>query len=154
MTTKISFCLARTSTKLDRIFGRVWGEEWGRGAVGGGLNLCYRCYVFTLYLNPEKSDLQYVRLKYVMRNMSLIWMHSFFATGLCCSQLAFYVNLHRAVIGPSATLTGRWRPDIDFRRMLTWFRRGLPANALFFTAESAGDEPACSDCAAFDRLAD
>ena len=23
------------------------------------------------------------------------------------------------VIGPSATLTGRWRPDIDLRRMLT-----------------------------------
>ena len=35
------------------------------------------------------------------------------------SQLAFYVNLHRAVIGPSATLTGRWRPNIDLRRMLT-----------------------------------
>ena len=35
------------------------------------------------------------------------------------SQLAFYVNLYRAVIGPSATLTGRWRPDIDLRRMLT-----------------------------------
>ena len=35
------------------------------------------------------------------------------------SQLAFYVNLHRAVIGPSATLTGRWRPDIDLCRMLT-----------------------------------
>ena len=35
------------------------------------------------------------------------------------SQLAFFVNLHRAVIGPSATLTGRWRPDIDLRRMLT-----------------------------------
>ena len=35
------------------------------------------------------------------------------------SQLAFYVNLHRAVIGPSATLTGRWRSDIDLRRMLT-----------------------------------
>ena len=35
------------------------------------------------------------------------------------SQLAFYVNLYRAVIGPSATLTGRWLPDIDFRRMLT-----------------------------------
>ena len=34
-------------------------------------------------------------------------------------QLAFYVNLHRAVIDPSATLTGRWRPDIDLRRMLT-----------------------------------
>ena len=38
---------------------------------------------------------------------------------LLTSQLAFYVNLHRAVIGPSATLTGRWRPDIDLRRMLT-----------------------------------
>ena len=37
------------------------------------------------------------------------------------SQLAFYVNLHRAVIGPSATLTGRWRPDIDLCRMLTGF---------------------------------
>ena len=35
------------------------------------------------------------------------------------TQLAFYENLHRAVIGPSATLTGRWRPDIDLRRMLT-----------------------------------
>ena len=35
------------------------------------------------------------------------------------TQLAFYVNLYRAVIGPSATLTGRWRPDIDLRRMLT-----------------------------------
>ena len=35
------------------------------------------------------------------------------------TQVAFYVNLHRAVIGPSATLTGRWRPDIDLRRMLT-----------------------------------
>ena len=38
------------------------------------------------------------------------------------TQLAFYVNLHRAVIGPSATLTGRWRPDIDLRRMLTGYR--------------------------------
>ena len=37
------------------------------------------------------------------------------------SQLAFYVNLHRTVIGPSATLSGRWRPDIDLRRMLTGF---------------------------------
>ena len=35
------------------------------------------------------------------------------------TQLAFYVNLHRAVIGPLATLTGRSRPDIDLRRMLT-----------------------------------
>ena len=37
------------------------------------------------------------------------------------TQLAFCVNLHRAVIGPSATLTGRWRPDIDLRRMLTGY---------------------------------
>ena len=39
--------------------------------------------------------------------------------GSSSTQLAFYVNLYRAVIGPSATLTGRWRPDIDLRRMLT-----------------------------------
>ena len=46
----------------------------------------------------------------------LLWsMHPF----QDISQLAFYVNLHRAVIGPSATLTGRWRPDVDLRRMLT-----------------------------------
>ena len=42
------------------------------------------------------------------------------------SQLAFYVNLHRAVIGPSATLTGRWLPDIYLRRMLT----GVEAAAI------------------------
>ena len=35
------------------------------------------------------------------------------------SQLAIFVNLHRVVIGPSAILTGRWRPDIDLHRMLT-----------------------------------
>ena len=48
------------------------------------------------------------------------------------TQLAFYVNLHRAVIGPSATLTGRWRPDIDLRRMLTgklFNKRRLQAKA-------------------------
>ena len=44
------------------------------------------------------------------------------------TQLAFYVNLHRAVIGPSATLTGRWRPDIDLRRMLTGKLLGAPAS--------------------------
>ena len=43
-------------------------------------------------------------------------LHAWFLTQ---TQLAFYVNLHRAVIGPSATLTGRWRPDIDLRRMLS-----------------------------------
>ena len=40
-------------------------------------------------------------------------------TNKLVTQLAFYINLQRAVIGPSATLTGRWRPDIDLRRMLT-----------------------------------
>ena len=34
------------------------------------------------------------------------------------TQSAFYVNLYRAVIGPSGQLTGRWRPDVDLRRML------------------------------------
>ena len=34
------------------------------------------------------------------------------------SQSAFYVNLYRAVIGPSGYVTGRWRPDVDLRRML------------------------------------
>ena len=35
------------------------------------------------------------------------------------SQLAFFINLQRAVIGPSATLTGRSRSAIDLYRMLT-----------------------------------
>ena len=53
-------------------------------------------------------------------------LHMPFCQKLWCtipghSQLAFYVNLHRAVIGPSTTLTGRCRPDIDLRRMLTGF---------------------------------
>ena len=34
------------------------------------------------------------------------------------TQLAFFINLQRAVIGPSATLTGRQRPAIDLCRML------------------------------------
>ena len=53
---------------------------------------------------------------YAVRNSTL------HCTGLnpswATAQSAFYVNLYRAVIGPSATLTGRWRPDIDLRRML------------------------------------
>ena len=49
-------------------------------------------------------------------------------TLLSISQLAFYVNQHRAVIGPSATLTGRWRPDIDLRRMLTGLIHSVVSN--------------------------
>ena len=52
----------------------------------------------------------------------VIWTNSI--GGSVVSQLAFSVNLHRAVIGPSATLTGRWRPDIDLRRMLTGVAHG------------------------------
>ena len=52
-----------------------------------------------------------------LRDMSPLILMQLKITNI--SQLAFYVNLHRAVIGPSATLTGRWRPDIDLRRMLT-----------------------------------
>ena len=37
------------------------------------------------------------------------------------SQLAFFINLQRAVIGPSATLTSRLRPAIDLCRMRTGF---------------------------------
>ena len=37
---------------------------------------------------------------------------------LTITQSAFYVNLYRAVIGPSGYRTGRWRPDVDLRRML------------------------------------
>ena len=44
---------------------------------------------------------------------------TFHPLNLDIPQLAFYVNLHWAVIGPSATLTGRWRPDINLCRMLT-----------------------------------
>ena len=42
--------------------------------------------------------------------MSLLWD---------ATQPAFFINLQRAVIGPSATLTGRKRPAIDLCRMLT-----------------------------------
>ena len=56
-------------------------------------------------------------------NLRLSWislqLHLCSCAKLRPTQLAFYVNIHRAVIGPSATLTGRWRPDIDLRRMLT-----------------------------------
>ena len=48
-----------------------------------------------------------------------------------CTQLAFYINLHRAVIGPSATLTGGWRPDIDLRRMLTGYVQILRVNTVW-----------------------
>ena len=50
---------------------------------------------------------------------------------LIASQQAFYVNLHRAVIGMSATLTGRSRPDIDLRRMLTGMVPGYALSGRF-----------------------
>ena len=54
--------------------------------------------------------------KYIAKKWELSLLHA--KSLLVLTQLAFYVNLHRTVIGPSATLTGRWRPDIDLRRML------------------------------------
>ena len=50
---------------------------------------------------------------------SLLSLNIFYSEIMTLPQLAFYENLHRAVIGPSATLTGRWRTDIDLRWMLT-----------------------------------
>ena len=52
------------------------------------------------------------------------------------SQLAFYVIRHRAVIGQSATLMGRWRPDIDLRRMLTGLLNFLPSMQFSFSFSS------------------
>ena len=67
-----------------------------------GMHICAHVYMCAvLYLSFNNL--------YVMQSSSLD----------TTSQLAFYVNLYRAVIGPSATLTGRWRPDINLRRMLT-----------------------------------
>ena len=61
------------------------------------------------------------------------------------TQLAFYVNLHRAVIGSSATLTGRWRPDIDLRRMLTgyWAQTCFFENRVPLKLVSAGHMMPC-----------
>ena len=63
-------------------------------------------------LNP--TCLQY---NWGLQGYALVFLFLF--KNIDCAQLAFYVNLHRAVTGPSATLTGRWRPDIDLCRMLT-----------------------------------
>ena len=65
------------------------------------------------------------------------------------TQLAFYVNLHRAVIGPSATLTGRWRPDVDLRRMLTGLCSMLTKKAkisLCFCPQRIYRRRSSSDC--------
>ena len=58
-------------------------------------------------------------IKLICKLVELIPNDFWRSGGEIIPQLAFFVNLHRAVIGPSATLTGRWRPDIDLRRMLT-----------------------------------
>ena len=56
-------------------------------------------------------------LRFVIVALPALFSYLFLCTGT--AQLAFYVNPHWAVIGPSATLTGRLRPDIDLCRMLT-----------------------------------
>ena len=66
---------------------------------------------------------QYIRKQpYKMETVKLVRQSILVNDWAVSTQLAFYVNLHRAVIGPSASLTGRWRPDIDLRRMLTGHR--------------------------------
>ena len=63
----------------------------------------------------------FLAVRLMRQPVNFLYLSVVFVTDVYCvsSQLAFFVNLHRAVIGPSATLTGRWRPDIDLRRMLT-----------------------------------
>ena len=68
-----------------------------------------------IHLVPTDNILKYIWY----RTWALILCKQWRPNQPAQPQLAFYVNLHRAVIGPSATLTGRWRPDIDLRRMLT-----------------------------------
>ena len=71
-------------------------------------------------LRCKQSIQKYFKGKHVPVGISVVFSHRVSVPFyIWHSQLAFYVNLHRAVIGPSATLTGRWRPDIDLRRMLT-----------------------------------
>ena len=71
------------------------------------------------------------RLFYCSPDFSFNTQRRFGITATSLPQLAFYVNLHRAVIGPSATLTGRWRPDIDLRRMLTGTLRRRRGNVVW-----------------------
>ena len=92
---------------LSPLFVGVWQmiylQMWNVGVQPFSREHRKRCWQSTVFqwltLDMDSAD-----------GKSLIWR---------VTQLAFYVNLHRAVIGPSATLTGRWRPDIDLRRMLT-----------------------------------
>ena len=88
--------------------------------------LNYQTYVLSSCLTVIKTwkpvefyDRVYGQRKAKKMSLSMRKMCVFTSFCTRATQLAFYVNLHRAVIGPSATLTGRWRPDIDLRRMLT-----------------------------------
>ena len=84
-----------------RMYQRRFG--WYFAHTQGGLNLRNVCIfkrTFSLHADP-------------------CGLYGALQSSIVTTQLAFYVNLHRAVIGQSATLTGRWRPDIDLRRMLT-----------------------------------
>ena len=89
-----------------------------------------KCFSESLGIRDNKSRL-YVQpclMGHLCRLHFLICSEFFVSKGNrfdVYSQLVFYVNLHRAVIGPSATLTGRWRPDIDLRRMLTGFMSAM-----------------------------
>ena len=78
-------------------------------------------FVFCKYVSATKICISSTNIYIIYKCMFVFYnyMYVVYTYMTIISQLAFYVNLHRAVIGPSATLTGRWRPDIDLRRMLT-----------------------------------
>ena len=77
-------------------------------------NICHGCGLVVMPI--ERSIERSSERASERTNERSIYLSIYLST-----QLAFYVNLHRTVIGPSATLTGRWRPDIDLRRMLTGY---------------------------------
>ena len=64
------------------------------------------------------------------------------------TQLAFYINLQRTVIGPSATLTGRKRPAIDLCRMFTGNNKKNPNFFACNTVKLLGLNITCAykDC--------
>ena len=63
-----------------------------------------RCHILCLYALMPYTNL--LNLSWIIKCLFLRNMEPLNKLGKI-SQLAFYVNLHRAVIGPSATLTGR-----------------------------------------------
>ena len=106
---------------------RVWIIEVLLYFAKGGCRSFSKIDYFTHYLREgcefkiQLSHKTFIEIDHEIISTDILFcfFNQWKSIQLEASQLAFYVNLHRAVIGPSATLTGRWRPDIDLRRMLT-----------------------------------